>query len=164
MMEGAKINMQETHNSLTRRAVFSNMSWLFIFSTNVFYSKIWASKEFDSNLEDHKARNTSEGSNIIMLHMPNYAYDGSRVPFSVEVNSPMTKNNYVRQVHILSEHNPFPRIATFHFTPQSGKAFVRTRIRLSKSQHVIAVAELNDGSIFTNRKWIEVTINGCKED
>ena len=96
--------------------------------------------------------------------MPNFAYDGSRVPFSIEVKSPMTETNYVRIVHILSEHNPFPQIATFHFTPQSGKAFARTRIRLSKSQNVIAVAELNDGSIFSARKWIKVTLNGCKED
>jgi len=106
----------------------------------------------------------SEDSPTIILHLPEYAYDGSRVPFSIEVKSPMTETNYVRQVHVLAEHNPFPRIATFHFTPLSGKAFARTRIRLSKSQHVIAVAELNDGSILTARKWIEVTLNGCKED
>ena len=39
-----------------------------------------------------------------------------------------------------------------------------TRIRLAMSQNVIAVAELSDGSVLTNRKWIEVTLNGCKED
>jgi len=26
------------------------------------------------------------------------------------------------------------------------------------------VAELSDGSVLTTSKWIEVTLNGCKED
>ena len=163
-MDDLIINQEETRKSITRRAAISTMSALVIFSIEVSHSNIWASKELDNTLEDLKVKIMSEGSDIIKLHLPNFSYDGSRVPFSIEVQSPMTENNYVRLVHVLAEHNPFPRIATFHFTPQSGKAFARTRIRLSKSQHVIAVAELNDGSILTAKKWIEVTLNGCKED
>ena len=76
----------------------------------------------------------------------------------------MTESDYVKQVHVLSERNPFPRIVTFHFTPRSGRAFAITRIRLAMSQNMIVVAELSDGSVLTTSKWIEVTLNGCKED
>jgi sulfur-oxidizing protein SoxY len=163
-MNVAKINKKEPSISMSRRTALSAMGALTLFGMDSIFSYTWASIELDQTLEDLLVNKISEDSPSIILNLPNFAYDGSRVPFSIEVKSPMTETNYVRQVHVLAEHNPFPRIATFHFTPLSGKAFARTRIRLSKSQHVIAVAELNDGSILTARKWIEVTLNGCKED
>ena len=164
MVDGIKMNEKETRTSMSRRTALSTMGALSIFGIDFFFSYSWASIGLDQTLEDLLVDKISEDSPSIILHLPNFAYDGSRVPFSIEVKSPMTESNYVSQVHILAEHNPFPRIATFHFTPHSGKAFARTRIRLSQSQHVIAVAEMNDGSILTARKWIEVTLNGCKED
>ena len=163
-MNEVKINKKEPSINMSRRTVLSSMGALALFGMDSFFSYTWASIELDQTLEDLLVNKISEDSPSIILNLPNLVYDGSRVPFSIEVKSPMTETNYVRQVHVLAEHNPFPRIATFHFTPLSGKAFARTRIRLSKSQHVIAVAELNDGSILTARKWIEVTLNGCKED
>ena len=164
MVDGIKMNEKETRTSMSRRTALSTMGALSIFGIDFFFSYSWASIGLDQTLEDLLVDKISEDSPSIILHLPNFAYDGSRVPFSIEVKSPMTESNYVSQVHVLAEHNPFPRIATFHFTPLSGKAFARTRIRLSQSQHVIAVAEMNDGSILTARKWIEVTLNGCKED
>lgn len=163
-MNVAKINKKEPSISMSRRTALSAMGALTLFGMDSIFSYTWASIELDQTLEDLLVNKISEDSPSIILNLPNFAYDGSRVPFSIEVKSPMTETNYVRQVHVLAEHNPFPRIATFHFTPLNGKAFARTRIRLSKSQHVIAVAELNDGSILTARKWIEITLNGCKED
>jgi len=163
-MNGVKINKKEPSISMSRRTLLSSMGALALFGMDSFFSYTWASIELDQTLEDLLVNKISEDSPSIILNLPNLVYDGSRVPFSIEVKSPMTETNYVRQVHVLAEHNPFPRIATFHFTPLSGKAFARTRIRLSKSQHVIAVAELSDGSILTARKWIEITLNGCKED
>jgi len=158
------MNKKEPSITMSRRTALSAMGALTLFGMDSIFSYTWASIELDQTLEELLVKKISEDSPSIILNLPNFAYDGSRVPFSIEVKSPMTETNYVRQVHVLAEHNPFPRIATFHFTPLSGKAFARTRIRLSKSQHVIAVAELNDGSILTARKWIEVTLNGCKED
>ena len=163
-MNEVKINKKEPSINMSRRTVLSSMGALALFGMDSFFSYTWASIELDQTLEDLLVNKISEDSPSIILNLPNLVYDGSRVPFSIEVKSPMTETNYVRQVHVLAEHNPFPRIATFHFTPLSGKAFARTRIRLSKSQHVIAVAELNDGRILTARKWIEITLNGCKED
>ena len=150
--------------SLTRRIVLSAAGSLALSGTGLFFPQSWASPEVEQTLKRLLGSKSPADSPRLKLHMPKYAYDGSRVPFSVEVKSPMTESNYVREVHVLAERNPFPRIASFHFTPSSGKAFARTRIRLAMSQNVIAVAELSDGSVLTTRKWIEVTLNGCKED
>ena len=158
------MNEKQSSSGLTRRSALGAVGALVLSGTGLFFSQAWASPEVEKALESLIGRKRPEVSPRLKLHLPEYAYDGSRVPFSVEVESPMTESDYVRHVHVLAEHNPFPRIASFHFTPHSGKALVRTRIRLATSQNVIAVAELSDGSVLTARKWIEVTLNGCKED
>ena len=148
----------------TRRCIIGAAGTVALNGVVLFLPDKWAgAKSIKTSEKQHKI-NAAVNSSKIKIHMPLHAYDGGRVPFSVTVESRMNETDYVRQVHILSEKNPFPRIASFQFTPNSGKAFARTQIRLSTSQHVIAVAEMNDGSSLTARKWIEVTVNGCKED
>ena len=149
---------------LTRRYIIGVAGTIALNGVVLFLPDNWAGAKSINTTEKQHNINAAVNSSKIKIHMPDHAYDGGRVPFSFTVKSRMNETDYVRHVHILSEKNPFPRIASFRFTPNSGKAFARTQIRLSTSQHVIAVAEMNDGSSLTARKWIEVTINGCKED
>ena len=158
------MNEKQASSNLTRRSALLAAGALVLSGNGLLFSQAWASPEVGKALEGLIGSKRPEVSPRLKLHLPEYAYDGTRVPFSVEVEYPMTESDYVKQVHVLSERNPFPRIATFHFTPQSGRAFARTRIRLAMSQNVIVVAELSDGSVLTTSKWIEVTLNGCKED
>ena len=155
---------QDFKVKFTRRYIIGATGTIALNGMLLFLPYKWARAKSIKTSEKLLDINTAENSSKIKIHMPEYAYDGGRVPFSFKVESRMNETDYVRQVHILSEKNPFPRIASFQFTPNSGQAFARTQIRLSTSQHVIAVAEMNDGSSLTARKWIEVTINGCKED
>jgi sulfur-oxidizing protein SoxY len=104
-------------------------------------------------------RSAEEGR--ITLDLPEIAENGNTVPLTVEVDSPMTEDDYVKAVHVMTERNPDPEVATFHFTPRSGRATVSTRIRLSESQTVHAVAEMSDGSVYTASRAIDVTIGGC---
>ncbi len=97
----------------------------------------------------------------IALDMPEIAENGNTVPFSVSVESPMTEAEYVKTVHVLSTGNPQPAVATFHFTPASGKAAVASRMRLAKTQDVISLAELSDGTFAMVRRNVKVTIGGC---
>lgn len=97
----------------------------------------------------------------VSIDLPRIAENGNTVPFTVSVESPMTENDYVKAIHVLAEKNPLPEVATFHLTPQSGKAEVRARMRLAKSQDVVAVAEMNDGRMYIARQAIKVTIGGC---
>lgn len=97
----------------------------------------------------------------ITLTAPEIAENGNTVPVAVEVDSPMTADNYVESVILLAEANPNPGVATFHFTPMSGVAVAATRIRLAKTQNIIAVAKMSDGSVFMDQKQVKVTIGGC---
>ena len=159
-----RMNEQDFKVKYTRRYIIGAAGTIALNGMLLFLPDKWARAKSINKSEKQLEINAVENSSKIKIHMPEYAYDGGRVPFSFTVESRMNETDYVRNVHIMSEKNPFPRIASFQFTPNSGKAFARTQIRLSTSQHVIAVAEMNDGSSLTARKWIEVTINGCKED
>jgi sulfur-oxidizing protein SoxY len=97
----------------------------------------------------------------ITLELPQIAENGNTVPIAVEVESPMTDSDYVKAVHLFAEQNPNPSVATFRFSPQSGKAWAATRIRLIKTQNIVAVAEMSDGSIYSAKAEVKVTIGGC---
>ncbi len=100
-------------------------------------------------------------SGRITLELPQIAENGNTVPIAFEVKSPMTDSDYVKAVHIFSEGNPAPDVATFRFTPDSGRARVSTRMRMIKSQNIVAVAEMSDGSVYMSKKAVKVTIGGC---
>jgi len=100
-------------------------------------------------------------SGRITLTAPEIAENGNTVPVSVAVESPMTDTDYVAAVMILAEGNPNPSVATLHFTPMSGSAEATTRMRLAKTQNVIALAKMSDGSVFMDKKEVKVTIGGC---
>ena len=97
----------------------------------------------------------------IKMELPQIAENGNTVPMGFEVESPMTESDYVKAVHIFAEKNPQPNVATYRFTPESGKAKVSTRMRLRKTQNVVAVAEMSDGSVYMVKTPVKVTIGGC---
>ena len=93
--------------------------------------------------------------------MPEIAENGNTVPFTVRVDSPMTEKDYVKAIHVISTGNPQPGVANFHFTQQSGKAMVSSRMRLARTQDVIAIAELSDNKFLMSKRTVKVTIGGC---
>ena len=97
----------------------------------------------------------------IDLKAPEIAENGNTVPISVSVESEMSEASYVQSVMLVAEGNPNPGVITFHFTPMSGEASATTRMRLAKTQNVLAVAKMNDGSVFMDKKLVKVTIGGC---
>lgn len=97
----------------------------------------------------------------ITLSTPEIAENGNTVPISVSVESAMEGDDLVESVVIFADGNPSPSIATFHFTAMSGAAEATTRIRLARTQNVIAVVKMADGSVFMDSKEVKVTIGGC---
>jgi sulfur-oxidizing protein SoxY len=85
-------------------------------------------------------------------------------PLTVKVESPMTPDDHVARVHVLATGNPRPQVATFHFGPRAGKAEVGTRIKLSRTQQVVALAELSDGALWQATASIVVTQGACVDD
>lgn len=97
----------------------------------------------------------------VTLKLPEIAENGRTVPLSVSVDSPMSDKDYVRAIHIVAEGNPNPEVVTFNLTPGVGKATISTRMRLGKTQNVVAAAVMNDGSVYKVSRFIKVTIGGC---
>ncbi|MEO0449890.1 MAG: thiosulfate oxidation carrier protein SoxY [Pseudomonadota bacterium] len=104
-------------------------------------------------------RDVQEGR--VTVTLPPIAENGHSVPITVDVDSPMTPNDYVKQIVILSPRNPLPTIGQFYLTPRSGKALVSTRIRMSGTQAIQAVAEMSDGSLWSGRMETVVTLAAC---
>ena len=97
----------------------------------------------------------------VSLDLPEIAENGNTIPYTVRVDSPMSDSQYVKAVHLLAPANPLPQIASFYFTPASGKASVTSRMRLAQTQEVIAIAEISDGTFFTVKRPVKVTVGGC---
>lgn len=97
----------------------------------------------------------------VTIDMQEIAENGNLVPCGIEVDSPMTESDYVKTVHVFAEGNPSPKVATFSFSPASGVASAKTRMRLAKTQNIIVVAEMSDGTLVRGTREIKVTIGGC---
>ena len=98
---------------------------------------------------------------LITLELPEQAENGNIVPYTLTVESPMTEQDYVKTLHLLSTANPNSKVASFHFTPQSGLAKVTGRMRLAKTQDVICIAELSNGMKVMGTTRVEVALGGC---
>jgi sulfur-oxidizing protein SoxY len=106
----------------------------------------------------------SARSGRVRIELPERFDYGNTVPFAVTVDSPMTASNYVRRVDVLAEGNPFPEVGTFHFSPESGRASVATRIRLNQGERQVAVAEFGDGSVVVGSRRVRVSVSGCSAE
>jgi sulfur-oxidizing protein SoxY len=100
----------------------------------------------------------------VKLELPPLIENGNAVPVTVSVDSPMTEAEHVRAVHVFTEKNPQPYVASFHLGPRAGRARVSTRMRLADTQTVTAVCELSDGSFWSDSANIVVTLAACLED
>jgi sulfur-oxidizing protein SoxY len=87
--------------------------------------------------------------------------NGANVPVSVEIDGPTSGDDRVESVILLGEGNPFPVVATFHFSALSAAAVASTRVRLAQSQKLVAVAKFANGTYHMAERQVEVTVGGC---
>ena len=99
----------------------------------------------------------------VTLDIPPLVENGNAVPLTVKVESPMSAADHVRRIGIFNEKNPQPNVAVFNLTPRCGRAAVSTRIRLGDSQRIVAVAEMSDGSFWSESADLVVTLPACAE-
>ncbi len=100
----------------------------------------------------------------VKLDVPPLVENGHLVPLAVSVDSPMTAADHVKAIHVLTERNPLPEMVTFRFGPRAGRARVATRVRLADTQNVVAIAELSDGSFWSDSTHVIVTLAACLEE
>src|ERR1044071_1179966 len=58
----------------------------------------------------------------VELDLPPLVENGNTVPMAVTVDSPMTKDNYVKAIHVFNEKNPQPNVIRAHLGARAGKA------------------------------------------
>jgi len=97
----------------------------------------------------------------VKLLLPPLIDNGNSVPLSVAVESPMTAADHVKAIHVFTQRNPLPDVVSVHLGPRAGRAGISTRVRLADTQTVVAIAELSDGTFWSDSAEVVVTLSAC---
>ncbi len=100
----------------------------------------------------------------VKLDIPPLVENGHLVPISVSVDSPMTDADHVKAIHVFTERNPLPEMVSFRLGPRAGRAYAATRVRMADTQGVIAIAEMSDGTFWSDSAHLIVTLAACLEE
>lgn len=96
----------------------------------------------------------SIGEGAITITAPEIAENGNTVPISVSAPGAV-------MITVYADGNPVPNVATFKFGPLNPSRSASTRVRLAKTQNVVAIAQMEDGSFQKAQANVKVTIGGC---
>jgi sulfur-oxidizing protein SoxY len=107
------------------------------------------------------ARPIKDGGALVKLEVPLIAENGAVVPVSVEVQSPMTPQNYVKGIYVIADKNRIPVVTHVTLAPEAGQAFMGANIRLGETGDVRAIVELSDGTLLQVKREVRVTVSGC---
>ena len=100
----------------------------------------------------------------VKLQLPPLIDNGNSVPLSVTVESPMTEADHVKAILVLTEKNPLPDVISVALGPRAGRAGISTRVRLADTQTVTAIAQMSDGSFWSDGAEVVVTLSACLEE
>lgn len=90
----------------------------------------------------------------VMLTLGDVAEDGFKVPIEVAADG-------AEALMIIAPENPVPPVALISFGSLAVGQRFSTRIRLARTQAVIALARMPDGSVFQTTQNINVVVGGC---
>jgi sulfur-oxidizing protein SoxY len=100
----------------------------------------------------------------VKIEIPPLVENGNTVPCTVSVDSPMTPEAHVKAIHVFNEKNPQPNVISARLSPRAGRASIATRIRLTDTQTVVAIAEMSDGSLWSDSVSVIITLGACLEN
>lgn len=100
----------------------------------------------------------------IKLELPPLVENGNTVAMGVSVDSPMTPKDYVKAIHVFNEKNPQPNVISVKLGPRAGRASIQTRVRLADTQTIVAICEMSDGSFWSDKVDVIITLGACLED
>lgn len=98
---------------------------------------------------------TPQASEGVQIIAPEIAENGTVVPITVT-----TTLAGARTITLLAEGNPRALVAQHAFGPRSSGP-VTVRIRLAKSQNIVALVATADGKLHSSARQIKVTLGGC---
>ncbi len=112
-----------------------------------------AASQFDKEvIELTGGAPVAEGT--VSLTVDPVAEDGNRVLVEVRAQG-------ASQISILGDDNPLPRMLTAKFGRLNPNGFLSTRVRLARSQNVVVIAEMSDGSFQQAKTYVTVLVGGC---
>jgi len=134
-----------------------------------------AAAQLDPNIQKQRAaaleaaiRKVTGGKPVrpgkVKLDLPPLIDNGNTVPLSVVVDSPMTAADHVKAIHVFTEKNPQPYVVSAYLGPRAGRASIATRARIADTGKVIAIAQLSDGTFWSDSVAVIVTLSACLED
>jgi sulfur-oxidizing protein SoxY len=97
---------------------------------------------------------------VLVLEAPYRAEDAATVPVAIRSRFDQSATRFVKTAWLIIDRNPSPVAAVFHFTPESGRADLETRVRVEQYTHMRAIAELNDGSLHMATRFVKAS-GGC---
>jgi sulfur-oxidizing protein SoxY len=100
----------------------------------------------------------------VKLDVPPLLDNGNAVPLAVSVESPMTSADHVKAIHVFTEKNPLPHVLSVFLGPRSARASFSTRVRIADSGAVTAIAQMSDGSFWSDSVKVVVTLSACLEE
>jgi sulfur-oxidizing protein SoxY len=100
------------------------------------------------------------GDAVIKLDAPARAADAAVVPIAINAQFPQTPTRYIKKVYLFIDENPEPYAGSFEFTPESGLATIETRVRVEDYTFMRAVAETNDGKLYSAIRFVKAS-GGC---
>ncbi len=98
--------------------------------------------------------------NVVALETPMRAEDAAIVPVAIRSRFAQGTERFIETIWLIVDNNPSPIAAVFHFTPDSGRADMETRIRVEQYTHVRAVARTSDGKLYMAANYVKAS-GGC---
>ena len=100
----------------------------------------------------------------VRLEVPELVENGNAVGMTVALGDDVPEGAVLTDIHVFADGNPRPGVAHFRFGRLWGGGKVSTRIRLSTSQTVHALAVFADGSCWHDSVSLLVTLSACLDD
>jgi sulfur-oxidizing protein SoxY len=100
----------------------------------------------------------------VKLDAPALIENGNSVVLGVTVESAMTQADHVKAIHVFAPLNPLPNMISVYLGPRSGRAQFATRTRVADTQTLVALAQMSDGSFWSDQVNVVVTIAACLEE
>lgn len=100
------------------------------------------------------------GDQVVKLEVPARAEDAAIVPIAIRAAFAQTPERHIKQVTLVIDNNPSPISAIFSYTLASGRADIETRVRIDEYTFVRAIAETQDGKLYSSTRFVKAA-GGC---
>ncbi len=101
-------------------------------------------------------REVIDGSAVVQLDTPQRALDAALVPLTLTI----TGGKLVKGVYLVIDNNPSPLAGHIVFGPKADPSTVKLRVRVNEYTLIHAVAEGQDGALYSTAKFVKAA-GGC---